>query len=86
MFGHEEAQESHLTVVGGAGPKALGYITRVVAFQTASTTINEGTTPSYSDTPDTRASAAPIDDTPSALCTPQKRPRIFDALMMGAKK
>ena len=70
----------------GLESKALDYITRVVAFQAASTTINEGTTPSYSDTPDNRVSAAPIDDAPSAFCTPQKRPRIFDALMMGAKK
>ena len=61
----------------GLESKALDYITRVVAFQAASTTINEGTTPSYSDTPDSRVSAALIDDTPSAFCTPQKRPRSF---------
>ena len=70
----------------GMESKALDYITRVVAFQTASTTINEGTTPSDIDTPDKRASAAPMDDTPSAFCTPTKRPRNFDALMKGAQK
>ncbi len=71
---------------GGLESKALGYITRVVAFQTASTTISEGTTPSYTDTPDNRASAAPIDDAPSAFCTPAKRPRIFGLLVKCAQQ
>ena len=70
----------------GLESKALGYITRVVAFQTASPAIDEDTTPRYSDTPDNRASVAPMDDPPSAICTPAKRPRNFDALMKGAQK
>ena len=70
----------------GMESNTLDYITRVVAFQAASTMVIEGTTPSDIDTPDNRASAAPIDDAPLAFCTPTKRPRIFDALMKGAQK
>ena len=68
----------------GMESKALGYITRVVAFQAVSRTIDEDTT--LIDTPDNRASAAPIDGPPSAFCTPAKRPRIVEALLKGAQK